>query len=161
MEDISPEKWREASIHGIKLAQVIIDKSDRAVDNGRITDPLPLLRDACIKQSNDRIRHYMRATGAVVVELRKTFAAVNEEMKSMNRCKEGLEQALEHKRKDIVLNQESQDLRAYRPLREKVRGLLCKNLCRGMLGKGAGVARQVRHGVPALHVSHSHYFLLS
>jgi hypothetical protein len=120
MEDISPKEWREASIHGIKLAQVIIDKSDRAIEHGRITDPLPLLRDACIKQSNDRIRTYMRGTRDVVVQLRKTYAAVNEEMKATNRCKERLEKALEHKRKDIILNQESQDIRACRPLREKV-----------------------------------------
>lgn len=119
MEEISPEKWREASIHGIKLAQVIIEKSDRAVTNGRLTDPLPLLRDACIKQSNDRMRSYMRATRNVVVQLRKSFAAVNEEMKSTNRCKESLEKALEHKRKDLALNLESQELRAYRPVREK------------------------------------------
>lgn len=118
--DISTEKWREASIHGIKLAQVIIEKSDRAVDNGRITDPLPLLRDACIRHSNDRIRTYMRATRAVVVQLRKSLAAVNEEMKSMNRCKESLEKALEHKRKDLSLNLEAREIRACRPVREKV-----------------------------------------
>ena len=119
--EASPEKWREASIHGIKLAQVIIERSDREVSNERINDPLPQLRDICIQQSNDRIRSYMRATRAVVVHLRKSFAALNDEIKSMNRSKESLEKALEHKRKDIVLNLESQGLRACRPVREKVR----------------------------------------
>lgn len=136
MEEVSPEKWREASIHGIKLAQVIVEKSDRAVGNGRMTDPLPLLRDACIKQSNDRIRSYMRATRAVVVQLRKSFAAVNEEMKSTNRCKESLEKSLEHRRKDLALNLESQELRAYRPVREKVRNVASiQQLCDSMVGK--------------------------
>lgn len=118
--EVSPEKWREASIYGVKLAQVIIEKSDQAVNDGRINEPLPMLRDFCIQQSNDRIRTYMRATRAVVVKLRRSFAAVNDEMKSVNRCKESLEKALEHKQKDLVLNLESQALRNYRPLREKV-----------------------------------------
>lgn len=120
MEETSPEKWRESSIHGIKLSQMIIERSDHAVDDMRMADPLPLLRDACIKHSNDRIRAYMRSTRSVVVQLRRSLAAVNDEMKSTNRCKEGLEKALEHKRKDLELNQESQDMRACRPVREKV-----------------------------------------
>ena len=123
--EISQEKWREASIHGIKLAQVIVGKTDRAVDDMRMTDPLPQLRDICIKQSNDRIHAYMRATREVVMQLRKCHAAVNDEMKSTNRCKESLEKALEHKRKDLALNQESQTVRACRPAREKVRAKLC------------------------------------
>lgn len=118
--EISPEKWREASIHGIKLAQTIIERSDLTVEDGRLTDPLPLLRDACIKQSNDRIRTYTRTTRAVVVKLRRSFVEVNDEMKSANRCREILEKALEHKRKDLALNQASQEIRSCRPPREKV-----------------------------------------
>ena len=118
--EVSPEKWREASIHGIKVAQVVIDKSDKAVQEGRINEPLPMLREFCIQQSNERIRTYMRSTRAVVVKLRRSYAAVNDEMKSVNRCKESLEKALEHRRKDLLLNMESQDIRDYRPLREKV-----------------------------------------
>ena len=118
--EVSSEKWREASIHGIKLAQTIIKRSDMAVDDKRLTDPLPVLRDVCIKQSNDRIRTYMRVARAVVAKLRRSYIATNNEMKSLNRCKENLEKALEHKRKDLVLNRESQEMRTYRPLREKV-----------------------------------------
>ncbi len=120
--EASPEKWREASIHGMKLAQVIIEKSDKAVNDGRIWEPLPMLRDFCIQQSNDRIRTYMRATRAVVVKLRRSFAAVNDEMKSVNRCKENLEKALEYKQKDLVINMESQEIRncRHKPLSEKV-----------------------------------------
>ena len=44
----------------------------------------------------------------------------NEEIKALMRGKEMLEKALEHKRKDIALNQESMELRALRPSREKV-----------------------------------------
>lgn len=118
--ETSPEKWRESSIHGVKLAQTIIESSGLAVDKGQVTDPLPLLRDACIKQSNDRMRDYMRGVRAVVVRLRNCYVEVNDEIKSANRCRESLEKALEHMRKDLALNQESQDIRSRRPTREKV-----------------------------------------
>ena len=118
--ETSPEKWREASIHGMKLAQVIIEKSGEGVNDGRINEPLPVLREFCIQQSNNKIRAYMRVTRAVVVKLRRSLAAVNDEMKSVNRCKERLEKALEHKRKDLALNLESQGIRSQRPIREKV-----------------------------------------
>lgn len=119
--EISPEKWREASIHGIKLAQTIIERSGQTVDTGKVTDPLPLLRDACIKHSNDRMRTYMRDVRGVVVRLRRSYAEVNDEILSATRCKERLEKALEYKQKDLALNQESRDIRASRPNREKVR----------------------------------------
>lgn len=119
--ETSPEKWRESSIHGIKLAHTIIETSGLAVDDGKLTDPLPQLRDACIKQSNDRIRAYMRVTRAVVVRLRRSFVEVNDEITSSSRCRESLEKSLEHKRKDLALNKESQDVRYRRPSREKVR----------------------------------------
>ena len=93
------------------------------MDDSRVTDPLPLLRDVCVKQSNDRIRTYMRGTRAVVTKLRRSFVAVNDEMKSANRCKESLEKALEHNRKDLALNLDSQDIRTCRPGREKVLGI--------------------------------------
>ena len=118
--EISPECWKEASIHSIKLAQTIIGRSDKGIDVGRRTDPLPLLRDACVKESNERIHAYVRSTRAVVMKLRKSLLATNEEIKSLNRGKEALEKALEHKRKDLALNQQSVDIRSCRPPREKV-----------------------------------------
>lgn len=118
--EISPENWRESSIHGIKLAQTIIERSDRDMETARQSDPLPLLRDACIRLSNDKIRAYMRAARAVVAKLRRRYVEVNEEIKSANRCRESLEKALEHMRKDMALNDESRDIRTRRPQREKV-----------------------------------------
>lgn len=122
--DVSSHKWKESSIHEIKLAQAIIKRSDGDVEGARLSDPLPLLREVCVKQSNDRIRTYARATREVVRSLRTSYVAVNEEMKSANRCKEKLEKALEHKRKDLILNQESQEIRTHRPPREKVNAIL-------------------------------------
>lgn len=118
--EISPEAWKEASIHSIKLAQTIIGRSDRHLGHSRRTDPLPLLREACVKESNERIRAYVRATRTVVMNLRKSLVATNEEIKALTRGKEALERALEHKRKDLALNQHSVEIRSCRPPREKV-----------------------------------------
>ncbi len=118
--EVSTERWKEASIHSIKLAQTIIKRSEYGVEDSRLKDPLPLLRDACVQESNTRIFTHMRSTRDVVIKMRKTFVATNDEIKSMNRSKEALERALEHKRKDLMLNQESSGARTYRPSREKV-----------------------------------------
>jgi len=122
--EVSSKQWKESSIHGIKLAQAIVERSDGDVKDARFTDPLPLLRDACARQTNDKIYFYARNTRNVVGSLRRAHVAVNEEMKSANRCKEKLEKALEHKRKDLVLNQDSQDIRSHRPPREKAKNNL-------------------------------------
>ena len=118
--EVSPEKWRESSIHSILLAQTIIGKTNYAVEDSRVTDPLPRLRDACVRESNDRIRAYMRATRAVVTKLQRSRVAANDEIKALNRSKEALERALDHKRKDLSVNQQSINLRSLRPQREKV-----------------------------------------
>ena len=118
--EISPEQWRESSIHTIKLAQTLIGRSNQCVEDSRLGDPLPILRETCMRESNNRILAYMRSTRAVVMKLRRCLVDTNEEVKSLTRGKEALEKALEHKRKDIALNQESMELRTLRPPREKV-----------------------------------------
>ena len=115
------EKWKESSIHEIGLAQNVIARAENGLAVGRSADPLPFLRDVCVKESNDRIHAYVRATRNLVLKLRKWFIATNEEMKSLNRSKEALEKALEHERKDIDLNYESTQLREQRTSKEKVR----------------------------------------
>lgn len=117
---VATEKWKNSSIHEIGLAQNIITRAENGLAVGRSTDPLPLLRDLCVKESNDRIHAYVRATRNLVVKLRKWFIATNEEIKSLNRSKEALEKALEHERKDIELNYESLSLREQRTSKEKV-----------------------------------------
>lgn len=118
--EVSPETWRESSIQTIKTAQTIITQTHRCVENNRLGDPLPILREMCVRESNNRILTYMRSTRAVVMKLRRCHVDTNEEIKALTRGKEMLEKALEHKRKDIALNQESMELRALRPSREKV-----------------------------------------
>ena len=117
---VSPDSWKDASAHTMKLNQAIIARSDKGIWSSRRADPLPFLRDACVKESNDRIHAYVRATRAVVLQLRKKLVATNEEIKALTRGKESLERALEHTRKDLALNYQSIEIRGLRPAREKV-----------------------------------------
>lgn len=117
------DKWKETSIHEIGLSQNVIALAENGLAVGRRADPLPFLRDVCVKESNDRIHAYVRATRNLLLKLRKWFIATNEEIKSLNRSKEALEKALEHERKDIDLNYECTHLREQRTAKEKVRVL--------------------------------------
>lgn len=119
---VSPDAWKGASAHNMKLSQAIIARCEQGIRTSRHTDPLPLLRDACVKESNDRIHAYVRATRAVVVQLRQKLVSTNEEIKALTRGKEALERSLEHTRKDLALNHHSIQLRSQRPAREKVGG---------------------------------------
>lgn len=137
---VSPDNWKGASAHTMKLSQAIIARSDREMRNSRRTDPLPLLRDACIRESNDRIHAYVRATRAVIMQLRKKLVATNEEIKALTRGKESLERALEHTRKDLALNHQSMEIRDLRPVREKV-----YTYVRVHKFKGVGLATAASH----------------
>ena len=117
---IGPDSWKNSAIKNIRLAQTVVQRSDKFNDLGRQLDPLPSLRDNCIQQSNAQIHAYVRTTRSVVVKLRDSLLETEEEIKSLLRGKEKLEKALEHIRKDILLNQESSMRRRARPYREKV-----------------------------------------
>lgn len=116
---IGPESWRNSTLKGIKLSQTIVNKSDKSCDVGRSLDPLPHLRDTVAQLSNDEIHSYTREVRAVVAKLRESLLDTNEEIKSLTRGKEALEKALEHTRKDIRLNKDSQEVRMSRPPKEK------------------------------------------
>ena len=117
---VAPQSWKESSINGIKVAQTVISRGDKHLFESRQQDPLPLLRDACAVDSNKLAHTYVRQTRSIVANLRQYLADTNEEIKALNRGKEALERALEQKRKDLALNEESAQLRTYRPPREKV-----------------------------------------
>ena len=42
---IGPQKWSNSTIKTVKLSQSIVDRSDRAIDIGKATDPLPTIRE--------------------------------------------------------------------------------------------------------------------
>ncbi|XP_063424718.1 tektin-like protein 1 [Mytilus trossulus] len=116
---IGPESWRNSTLKGIKLSNTIVNKSDKSCDVGRSLDPLPHLRDTVSQLSNDEIHRYTREVRAVVAKLRESLLETNEEIKSLTRGREAIEKALEHTRKDIRLNKDSQEVRMSRPPREK------------------------------------------
>lgn len=116
---IGPENWRSSTLKGIKLAQTVVQKSDKSNDVGRALDPLPHIRDIVATLSNEEVRRYTRDVRVVASKLRESLLETNEEIKSMTRGKEALEKALEHVRKDLQLNKDSQQVRTTRPVREK------------------------------------------
>jgi len=116
---IGPDSWARSTINNIKLAQTVVQRSDKFNDLGRQLDPLPSLRDKCIQQSNAQIHSYVREARYVVIKLRDCLLNTEEEIKSLLRGKEKLEKVLEHIRKDLLLNEESQSGRKSKPLREK------------------------------------------
>ena len=117
---IGPDSWAKSTLNNIKLAQTVVQRSDKFNDLGRQLDPLPSLRDKCIQQSNAQIHSYVRETRSVVIKLRDCLLDTEEEIKSLSRGKEKLEKILEHIRKDILLNGQSQNGRKSKPLQEKV-----------------------------------------
>jgi hypothetical protein len=116
---IGSEPWQCSTVKNIKLSQAIIARSEKGVSNSKSLDALPTLRDAITEANNERMHSYMRDTRVVAERLRESLLETNEEIKALSRCKESLEKALEHKRKDIALNQQSLFLRQTRPPREK------------------------------------------
>lgn len=117
---IGPESWRNNTLRGIKLSQTIVGRSDKCCELGKSLDPLPHLRDTVAQLSNEEIHRYTREVRMVVAKLRESLLETNEEIKSLTRGREALEKALEHTRKDIKLNKDSQDNRVSRPTRERV-----------------------------------------
>lgn len=117
---IGPESWRNNTLKGLKLSQTIVQKSDKSCDVGKAYDPLPHLRDTVAQLSNEEIHRYTREVRVIVAKLRQSLLETNEEIKALTRGKEALEKALEHTRKDIKLNKDSQEVRLSRPTKEKV-----------------------------------------
>ena len=118
---MAAEKWKESTIRSIKVAQTLVARAENDLDDAIGRDPLPSLRDRCVRETNRRIQEYARSVRAVVVRLRQSFVAVNEEMKSMNRMKEHLYRSLNATRRLININLQSVQVRQERPMREKVR----------------------------------------
>ena len=69
--------------------------------------------------SNTEAFLYARQCRLVVAKLRLCWTDVNEEIKSLLKYKEYTEAAIEHIRKDLIINKESVDMRK-KPKRESV-----------------------------------------
>ena len=82
-------------------------------------DPLPHVREMLNELSNADAFLYARQCRVVVAKLRLCWNDVNDEIKSLLKHKEYTEAAIEHIRKDLIINQESVKLRK-KPKREAV-----------------------------------------
>lgn len=85
-------------------------------------DPLPQVRELLNELSNAEAFLYARQCRVVVAKLRFCWSDVNEEIKSLLKHKEYTEAAIEHIRKDLIINKESVNTRQ-KPKRESVRFL--------------------------------------
>lgn len=102
----------------INVNRSFIDHSDRHILFGKTEDPLTNFRDILRNLSNKDAFKYMRQCRLIIGKLKKCWTDVNEEVKSLNKNKEYLESAIEHIRKDIIINQEIIDGRVHKANRE-------------------------------------------
>ncbi len=107
--------WNE-----LKVNTTFIDKSDRNIFQGKCDDPLTNFRDILRNLSNKDAFKYMRQCRLIIGKLKKCWTDVNEEVKSLNKNKEYLESAIDHIRKDLIINQEIIDGRTHKANREPV-----------------------------------------
>ncbi|CAF4177550.1 unnamed protein product [Rotaria sordida] len=70
-------------------------------------DPLPYVRDILNELSNTEAFLYAQQCRVVAAKLHLCWSDVNEEIKSLLRHKEYVEAAIEHIRKDLIINKES------------------------------------------------------
>lgn len=95
-----------------------MESSDRNIFQGKCDDPLTNFRDILRNLSNKDAFKYMRQCRLIVGKLKKCWTDVNEEVKSLNKNKEYVESAIDHIRKDIIINQEIIDGRIHKANRE-------------------------------------------
>jgi hypothetical protein len=119
MVSAGPEKWKDSTFGGIKVAQTLMVRAEEDADQAKLSHPLPSLRDACIRESNHRIHSYARATRNVVIYIKQVLVTTNDHIKSLNRLRQTLDRSLDHCRKDLLLNLHCVNTRREKPQREK------------------------------------------
>ncbi len=118
---VKDDYWRHQVVNDIKLNSNAIVRLDKHIMNGKTIDPLPNVREIARQLSNEEALRYMRQCRVITARLRQSWFESNEEIKALTRSKTFLESALEHIRKDLIINQETIQNRLYRPARETVR----------------------------------------
>lgn len=113
--------WRNQVKSERAQNSLAIDKSDSHIYMAKTNDPLTNLREVLRELSNTEAFKYMRECRLIVARLRKCWFDVNEEIKAMTRTKEYLESAIEHVRRDLLINKEIVDGRINRAVNEPVR----------------------------------------
>ena len=88
-------------------------------------DPVPHTRELLCELSNAEALFYARQCRLVVSKLRLCWNDVNEEIKSLAKVKDYTDAAIDHMRKDLVINKDSHTMRK-KPIRESVIIPSCK-----------------------------------
>lgn len=114
---LSNDNWRQETMVDVRLNAKAIDQSDQNILFGKGIDPLPHVREILNELSNTEALLYARQCRVVVAKLRLCWSDVNEDIKSLLKHKEYTEAAIEHIRKDLIINKESVNLRK-KPKRE-------------------------------------------
>jgi len=115
---IKDDSWRQEVVTDIKINTKAVDRNDKNIFYGKNVDPLTNLRDILRTLSNQESFKYMRQCRLIVAKLKECWVELNDEIKSLSKSKEYLESAIDHIRKDIIINQETIDNRVNRPPRE-------------------------------------------
>ncbi len=116
---VGPRQWQDDTLRSVKLSRSLSKKTEKEREYSRQHDPLPILRDVLVRQSNTVAFGYVREVRVVVIKLRENLIYTNEEVKLLIRAKEATETMLDNLRKDILLNKKCVDIRKTRPKREK------------------------------------------
>ncbi|CAF0772435.1 unnamed protein product [Didymodactylos carnosus] len=112
---LSNDNWRRETVDDLRLNSKVIEQSDQNILYGKGVDPLPHVKELLNELSNDQAFLYARQCRLVVAKLRLCWSDVNEEIKSLSKHKEYTEAALDHIRKDLIINKESVDIRKKPP----------------------------------------------
>lgn len=121
---LNEKLWREQVKAERARNEFAMQKSDDHIYLSKINDPLTNLREVLRELSNTEAFKYMKQCRLIVARLKKCWLDVNEEIKALTRTKEYLESAIEHVRKDLIINKEIIDTRVHRVSNEPVDTLL-------------------------------------
>ncbi|CAF1211852.1 unnamed protein product [Adineta ricciae] len=114
---LSNDNWRQATMADVRLNAKAIEQSDRNILYGKGIDPVPHTRELLCELSNAEALFYARQCRLVVSKLRLCWNDVNEEIKSLAKVKDYTDAAIDHMRKDLVINKDSHTMRK-KPTRE-------------------------------------------
>lgn len=112
--------WRDRVKNQIDTNNRQMQQSDIHIYVSKRDDPLTNLREVLRSLSNSEAFRYMKQCRLMVAKLKKCWVDVNEEVKALSKSKQYLESALDHIRKDLIINRETTDNRLHRPATEPV-----------------------------------------
>jgi len=117
---LSNDNWRQETMGDVRINAKAIEQSDQNILLGKGLDPVPHVREIVNELSNAEAFLYARQCRVVVAKLRFCWSDVNDEIKSLLKHKDYTEAAIDHIRKDLIINKESVTTRQ-KPKRESVR----------------------------------------